>query len=156
MIKFSQRAGKTLIMIALGFCLFSTVTPRLDAQWYWSSGIIENGGVTVFPSRGITASGKTVIFQSGKKPLVKSDVITTVSPKYPIDERTNRHQGAGFFRMTIDPKTGLVTQILVETSTGFKALDDSVIHAGLQWRWRPATWKEFVFSCNFQDWVGYK
>jgi hypothetical protein len=72
MIKLSQRAGETLIMIALDFCLFSTVTPRLDAQWYWSSGIIENGGVTVFPSWGITASGKTVMFQSGKKPLVKS------------------------------------------------------------------------------------
>lgn len=94
------------------------------------------------PVLGITASGKTVMFQSGKKPLVKSDVITTVSPKYPIDERTNRHQGAGFFRMIIDPKTGLVTNMLVETMTGF---DDSVIHAGLQWRWRPATWKEFAF-----------
>ena len=149
MIKLSQRAGKTLIMIALDFCLFSTVTPRLDAQWYWSSGIIENGGVTVFPSWGITASGRTVMFQSGKKPLVKSDVITTVSLKYPIDERTNRHQGAGFFRMTIGPRTGLVTQMLVETSTGFKTLDDSVIHAGLQRRWRPATWKEFAFFLQF-------
>src|SRR6266498_4470370 len=120
MIKFSQRAGKTLIMIALDFCLFSAVTARLDAQWYWSSGIIENGGVTVFPSWGITASGKTVMFQSGKKPLVKSDVITTVSTKYPIEERTNRHQGAGLFRMTNDTRKGLDKQKQVEKSTGYK------------------------------------
>jgi hypothetical protein len=160
MIKLSQRAGKTLLMIALDFCLFFPVAPRLEAEWslgwYWPAGIIESGGVTVFPSWGITASGKKVTFQSGKKPLVKSDVITAVSPKYAVDERANRHQGAGFFRMTIDPSTGLVTQMLVETSTGFKTLDDSVIHAGLQWRWRPATWKEVVFFCNFQDWVGNK
>jgi len=52
--------------------------------------------------------------------------------------------------MIIDRKTGLVTHIVVATSTGFKSLDDNVIKAGLQWRWKPATWKEFTFSLFFK------
>jgi hypothetical protein len=144
-----------LLAMSLPFCLF-ILTSTLDAQWYWPSGIIESAWISVFPSWGITASGSTVAFERGKKPPVKSDVVTAVPPQYPVDERTNRHQGAGFFRMIIDPKTGLVTQVLVETSTGFRTLDDNVIHAGLRWRWKPFTWKEFTFSCTFQDYVGYK
>jgi TonB family protein len=140
-------------IIALSVFLFSIVSPRLDAQWSWTSGVAARGGVVVFPSSGITASGRTVVFERGNKPPLKADVIESVQPEYPSDERLNGHQGAGFFRMTIDPKTGLVKRVLVETSTGFKALDDSAINAGLQWRWRPATWKELTLSCHFQNWI---
>jgi hypothetical protein len=128
----------------------------LDAQWWWPRGITEEAWVIVFPSSAITTSETVVEFGRGKKQQVKSDVVTAVPPEYPVGERTNHRRGAGFFRMIIDPKTRLVTRVLVETSTGFKALDDSVINAGLQWCWKPATWKEFVFSCTFQDYVGYK
>jgi TonB family protein len=146
-------ALQTLAIIALSVFLLSIVSPRVDAQWYWASGMAARGGVVVFPSSGITASGRTVVFERGNKPPLRADVIRSVQPEYPYDERINGHQGAGFFRMTIDPKTGLVKRVLVETSTGFKTLDDSVINAGLQWRWRPATWKELILSCHFQNWI---
>jgi TonB family protein len=145
-----------LLIIALPVSLFSIVTSRVDAQWSWSVGMAASGAVVVFPSWGITAGGRTVVFERGNKPPFRADVIRTVRPEYPYDERTNGHQGAGFFRMIIDPKTGLVTRVLVETSTGFKTLDDSVINAGLQWHWKPATWKELILSCHFQNWVGNK
>jgi hypothetical protein len=57
--------------------------------------------------------------------------------------------------MIIDPTTGVVTRVLVETSTGFKTLGDSVIRAGLQWHWKPATWKEVILSWHFQNWVDH-
>ena len=146
-------ASQTLPTIALSAFLLFIVSSGVDAQWYWPSGMAARGGVIVFPSSGITASGKTVVFERGSKPPLRGDVIRCVQPEYPYDERINGHQGAGFFRMTIDPETGLVTRVLVETSTGFKTLDDSVINAGLQWRWRRAKWRELILSCHFQNWI---
>jgi TonB family protein len=148
----SRSADKTLLLIALLSSLFCKIT-RLDAQWSWNK---VASGTVVFPSWGITTSGRIITFERDKKPLLKADVIKPVPPEYPDSERANGHQGAGFYRMIIDQKTGLVTRVLIETSTGFKALDDSVIKAGLQWRWKPATWKEFIFPCHFQNWAGYR
>jgi len=58
--------------------------------------------------------------------------------------------------MIIDRKTGLVTHIVVATSTGFKSLDDNVIKAGLQWRWETCYMEGIHFFPIFQDWESYK
>jgi hypothetical protein len=80
---------------------------------------------------GTAVNGKRVAFERGKTLSVKSDVVTAVGPKYPIDERTNRHHGAGFFRMIMDPKTGLVTRVLVETSTGCNGVGNLLLGRNL-------------------------
>jgi TonB family protein len=65
------------------------------------------------------------------------DLIKTTPPLYPYADRAQRHQGTGLFRLTMDQKTGGVTQVTIEKSTGYKTLDDSAIVALRQWRFRP-------------------
>jgi TonB family protein len=123
--KWSRIVGKTLLVIALEFFLFGAVASTLDAQL----------------GSGITARGKVVVFGRDRIGPI-ADAIKYPRPQYPYAERSGRHQGSGVFRMIIDPKTGLVTRVIVEKSTGFKGLDDAAVEAYSQWRWKPGTWKE--------------
>jgi TonB family protein len=71
-------------------------------------------------------------------------------PDYPYEDRARYHQGDGLFRIMLDPKTGLVTQVTVIKSTGFASLDNSAVAAIRKWRWKPGTWKEIDMPIRFQ------
>jgi TonB family protein len=77
----------------------------------------------------------------GRPPWI-DDVIHTVAPDYPYSARATHHQGTGIYRLILDLKTGTVTRVTIIRSTGFGLLDDSVITAFRQWRWKPGKWKE--------------
>lgn len=79
-----------------------------------------------------------------------ADRIVYRHPEYPYDDRARYHQGDGLFRITLDPKTGLVTQVTVIKSTGFASLDNSAVAAIRKWRWKPGRWKEVDMPIRFQ------
>src|SRR3954468_13094852 len=77
------------------------------------------------------------------------DLVQGIAPEYPYYERATRHQGKGFFRMIIDPKSGSVVTVNVIRSTGFTALDRSAQEAFRRWVWKPGKWKEMDIPVTF-------
>ena len=72
-----------------------------------------------------------------------------VPPGYPAEARARHVEGTGFFRATLDVKTGSVTDVSVLKSTGSSELDASAARAIRQWRWRPEMWKEINVPVTF-------
>ena len=82
-----------------------------------------------------------------------NDVIHTVTPDYPYTARAAREQGTGLYRLILDLKTGAVTRVTTIRSTGYGKLDDSVIAAVRQWRWKPGKWKGNWVACHLHNFV---
>jgi TonB family protein len=78
------------------------------------------------------------------------DLLQTVEPEYPYQERGMRHEGAGRFRVTLDLRSGRVLTVSVLQSTGFKPLDESAVTALSQWRWEPGRWKQVDIPVRFK------
>jgi outer membrane biosynthesis protein TonB len=93
----------TLNLIGVFFvCLVLCVSPALFAR----------------SAIGIKASGKSVTPASEHKSPRMEDIIKGVPPEYPYNDRRNYHQGKGLYRVTVDRKTGSVTNVTVIKSTG--------------------------------------
>jgi TonB family protein len=83
-----------------------------------------------------------------ERPWIR-DVIKAGAPNYPYPDRILHHRGIGFFQISLDLKAGSVTKVTVLKSTGFPALDNSVVGALRQWRWKPGKWKEIEIAIGF-------
>ena len=59
------------------------------------------------------------------------------TPQYPIDARRRHLGGKGLFHVTVSYETGEVTSVAVESSTGYKVLDDAAVQALRKWKFRP-------------------
>jgi TonB family protein len=68
---------------------------------------------------------------------LKRHAVFSVRPDYPIEARRARLEGAGFYVMNIDKKTGAVTKVDIETSAGNKVLDGYATTAFSKWRFKP-------------------
>ena len=66
-------------------------------------------------------------------------LIKKVEPEYPIGFVLHGAQGKGVYRLTINPKSGLVDELKVAKSCGYKSLDELAAKALLQWRFQPGT-----------------
>jgi TonB family protein len=55
-------------------------------------------------------------------------------PRYPLDARRKRMEGAGLFRLNIEPKSGGVRNVEILKSTGHKLLDDIGVQTFHKWR----------------------
>jgi len=77
------------------------------------------------------------------------DRIKFVAPDYPYGDRAKHPQGDGFFRISIDLKTGLVTQVSILKSTGYASLDASALAAIREWRWKPGRWQQVDMPTRF-------
>jgi TonB family protein len=86
----------------------------------------------------------------GRQPPWMVDLVKSLAPDYPYSERAGHHAGRGSYRLLLDPKTGAVTQVIVQRSTGFATLDTCAIAAFRQWRWRPGKWKEIDLPTTFR------
>lgn len=111
-------------------------------------------GATPMPSFaqqpiGITTRGKVVAPARGEEMPWMADVIKTVPPAYPYQDRARYHQGSGLFRVTLDSKSGSVTNVTVRKSIGYSTLDGAVIRALRQWRAKPGKWKLFDFPVTY-------
>ena len=88
-------------------------------------------------------------FPGLQEPWIADRIVYLPHPKYSYEDRLRRHQGNGLFRATLDPRTGLVTQVTVVKSTGFASLDNSAVAAIRKWRWKPQRWKEIDIPVRF-------
>ena len=86
---------------------------------------------------------------SGRPVPWRGDITKSVAPEYSYEDRTRHHEGSGLFRLTLDLKTGFVTDVLMIRSTGFKGLDASGVKSLRQWRWRPGTWRQIDIPLTF-------
>jgi TonB family protein len=73
-----------------------------------------------------------------------------VTPDYRHSDRQFDGEGAGLYRVTIEPKTGNVTDVTIVRSTSRGNLDRNAVAALRQWRWKPNSWRvvdvPFIFG----------
>src|ERR1700730_8027553 len=79
-----------------------------------SSASLSSKGTAAVDAKGVRHSAN----YPGKQPPWMADRIRTVAPDYPYSERAQHHVGTGYFQLTLDVKTGLVTKVTVAKSTG--------------------------------------
>jgi TonB family protein len=78
------------------------------------------------------------------------DRIGYTALEYPYyQDRGQRHEGDGLFRIFIDLKSGWVAHVEVVTSTGFASLDDYAVDTLRKWRWKRQTWKQVDLPIRF-------
>jgi len=70
-------------------------------------------------------------------------VVHQVRPEYPFEARRNRISGQGVLVGDVDIKTGIVRSVRMEKSTGARILDQAVLSAFSQWRFKPGTVHHF-------------
>jgi TonB family protein len=58
-------------------------------------------------------------------------------------------RGIGTYRLSIDPKTGTVTEVKVLKHARFAILDQLAAKAFLQWRFRPGTITQTTIEYEF-------
>src|SRR6266480_6762468 len=79
----------------------------------------------------------------GVEPLVTTGappgLIKKIEPEYPIGFVTHGAKGRGRFRLTINAKSGLVDEVKIVKSCGYKDLNELAAKALLQWQFKPGT-----------------
>jgi TonB family protein len=76
-------------------------------------------------------------------------VLQQVPPEYPSEARRSRITGHGVLFGRVDSKTGIVTSVHMEKSTGNTLLDQAALNAFRQWRFKPGTVRQFRTPINF-------
>jgi TonB family protein len=90
---------------------------------------------------------------------LKQYIVSSKRPEYPIAARRSRLEGAGIFVLNIDKKTGAVTGVDIERSTGSKLLDGYATSAFNTWRFKPGTFlrvrmpSAFIITRPVNPWV---
>jgi TonB family protein len=97
----------------------------------------------------ITLIAASVAFSStqaqrhGVDPIVTTGspagLIKKIEPQYPIGFVIHGAKGRGVYRLTINPKNGLVDEVKVLQSTGYRELNELAVKALLQWQFKPGT-----------------
>ena len=64
-------------------------------------------------------------------------------PRIPPEALRLRLTGTGVVVGTVDRKTGLLTSLTMEQSTGQRVLDDAFLQAFRQWTFKPGTIRSF-------------
>jgi TonB family protein len=67
----------------------------------------------------------------------KAVVLEAPRPEYPKDLRQRGVTGAGVFVLHVNRRTGVVTSVTVQQSTGVARLDACAIDAFRRWRFKP-------------------
>jgi TonB family protein len=79
----------------------------------------------------------------GTNPIVTTGspagLVKKVEPEYPISMVIHGAKGRGIYRLTINAKSGLVDQVKIVKSTGYKDLNELAAKALLQWQFQPGT-----------------
>jgi TonB family protein len=66
-------------------------------------------------------------------------LIKKIEPEYPIGFVIHGAKGRGRFRLTINSKSGLVDEVKILQSTGYRELNELAVKALLQWQFKPGT-----------------
>jgi TonB family protein len=96
-----------------------------------------------YATRGITADGRVVTIGPGKLRPWIIDATNRPAAHLPASERAKHHEGEGFFRLILDPDRGTVRRVILLKSSGYPAIDQTIVDTLRQWKFRPHRWKEF-------------
>jgi TonB family protein len=107
------------------------------------------GNVQVFTFKatpeGLMAADGTVLYDerhfgsSAKATKIPKDVVFAPRPEYPEAARSRRITGSGVVLLTVDVATGAVVHTSMSQSIGNPLLDNAVLVAFRQWRFKPHT-----------------
>jgi TonB family protein len=98
--------------------------PAIIALTALQTGLLSTRAQT----RGLEAQVKT-----GAPP----GLIKKVEPQYPAGIVLHGAEGNGIFRLTINPTSGLVDEVKIVRSCGYKTLNELAAKALLQWQFQP-------------------
>ena|SRR5947209_5545432 len=112
-----------------------------------SSAYLANTGTRAVDAKGVRHNGADY---PRKHPPWLDDIVKDLAPEYPYWDRAQRHQGVGWFQLTLDLKTGAVTNVSIIKSTGFRSLDNCAIRAFRSWRWKNGKWKLVEMPVTFE------
>ncbi len=76
-------------------------------------------------------------------------VVHQVPPEYPYEARRAHLTGRGILIGEVDLKTGVVTSVRMEKSTGYRLLDQAALNAFRQWRFKPGKVSRFRTPINY-------
>jgi TonB family protein len=77
-------------------------------------------------------------------------LIKKVEPDYPIGFVIHGAKGRGVYRLTINPKSGLVDEVKIVKSTGYRELNELAAKALLQWHFQPGTHSPVEVPVDFE------
>ena len=80
----------------------------------------------------------------------KALAIYAPRPDYPSEARSQRIIGSGVCIVSVDPRSGRVTEASMAQSTGDLRLDNAAISAFRQWRFKPGTVSKVKIPIEFQ------
>jgi len=66
-------------------------------------------------------------------------LVKKVDPEYPMGYVIHGAKGRGRYRLTINQQSGLVDQVKIVQSTGYRELNELAVKALLQWQFKPST-----------------
>ena len=79
----------------------------------------------------------------GTNPIVTTGspagLVKKVEPEYPMAIVIHGAKGRGIYRLTINPKSGLVDECKIVKSAGYKDLNELAAKALLQWQFQPGS-----------------
>lgn len=77
----------------------------------------------------------------GSLPVSSAKVfaVSAPRPEYPYEARRQRITGDGIAVMTVDPVTGIVTNVSISKTTGSPFLDNAAVAGFKRWRFKPGT-----------------
>jgi TonB family protein len=91
----------------------------------------------------LAGSSSTQAQRHGVEPLVTTGappgLIKKIEPEYPIGYVIHGAKGRGRFRLTINSRSGLVDEVKILQSTGYRELNEMAVKALLQWQFKPGT-----------------
>ena len=97
-----------------------------------------------------SAAQHSIAYMDNGRSPARVDLIKTEAPAYPEVAKRWRVEGAGQFRVTLNPTTSRVANVAVLKSTGYRVLDASAIKALRGWRWRPGSkWRQVDIPIRF-------
>lgn len=65
--------------------------------------------------------------------------ISAPQPEYPYEARRQKITGDGIAQMTIDPATGIVSNVSMSKTTGSPYLDNAAVTGFRRWRFKPGS-----------------
>src|SRR5256885_8089237 len=90
---------------------------------------------------GVTAEGRTVVVRYHTSPPWMAAIISAPKPQLSAAENAKQQGGEGLFRVFLYLGSGRVYKVVIERSTGYPALDESIVRALRRWEFKPFRWK---------------
>ena len=92
----------------------------------------------------------TLLFLAVLTPCRATDIVTIYdkfkqgttlapTPEYPMKAKNLGHQGQGIYRLVVNKGSGVVDEVKVMKTTGYRDLDATAIMTFFNWKFNPGT-----------------